>query len=63
MTNKWLYRNLDPVFAFAIGSAAAATRINREEKEKGKSTDQTIESLRARVGKMFGSGEGKGSAQ
>lgn len=28
-------RALDPVFALGIGLAAAATRIHREEKEKG----------------------------
>ncbi|KAK8039183.1 hypothetical protein PG993_007594 [Apiospora rasikravindrae] len=35
----------DPIFALAIGLGAAATRINREEKEKGKTTQQTIASL------------------
>jgi len=33
----------DPVFAAVIGLSAAATRINREEKELGRSTQQTID--------------------
>lgn len=33
----------DPIFAFFIGLSAAATRINREEKELGHSTEQTID--------------------
>lgn len=40
---------LDPVFAITIGVAAAGVRINREEKEKGKTTEQTIASLKRRV--------------
>ncbi|KAK2607464.1 hypothetical protein N8I77_006133 [Diaporthe amygdali] len=32
----------DPVFALFIGLSAAAMRINREEKEKGRSTSETI---------------------
>lgn len=32
----------DPIFALVIGLGAAATRINREEKEKGKTTQETI---------------------
>ncbi|KAK5660742.1 hypothetical protein OQA88_12108 [Cercophora sp. LCS_1] len=39
-------RVADPIFALAIGVAAAATRINREEKEKGRTTQETIESAR-----------------
>lgn len=31
----------DPFFAVFIGLSAAATRINREEKEKGRTTSQT----------------------
>lgn len=34
----------DPIFAVFIGLSAAATRINREEKEKGKATSETIDS-------------------
>jgi hypothetical protein len=33
----------DPIFAFFIGLSAAATRINREEKELGHSTKETID--------------------
>ena len=40
-----------------IGIAAAAVRINREEKEKGKTTQQTVESSRRRLRLAFGSGE------
>lgn len=32
----------DPIFALFIGLSAAATRINREEKDKGRSTSETI---------------------
>jgi len=39
-------RALDPIFAISIGLAAAATRINREEKEKGKATSETLESAK-----------------
>lgn len=33
----------DPIFALFIGLSAAATRINREEKELGHTTKQTID--------------------
>jgi hypothetical protein len=36
-------RVADPVFALFIGISAAATRINREEKELGRSTKETID--------------------
>ncbi|KAF2118656.1 hypothetical protein BDV96DRAFT_642840 [Lophiotrema nucula] len=42
-------RSLDPVFAIAIGVGAALTRINREEKEKGRSTPETLEALKRRM--------------
>lgn len=32
----------DPIFAAFIGLSAAATRINREEKELGRSTADTL---------------------
>lgn len=32
----------DPIFALFIGLSAAATRINREEKDKGRSTSETV---------------------
>jgi len=37
----------------SIGVAAAVVRINREEKEKGRSTQQTMDSLRRRTSKLF----------
>lgn len=36
-------RAVDPIFAVFIGLSAAATRINREEKEKGRTTSQTVD--------------------
>jgi hypothetical protein len=41
-------RRLDPIFAITIGLAAAFTRINREEKEKGRSTQESLDVLRRR---------------
>ncbi|KAK4130839.1 hypothetical protein BT67DRAFT_203059 [Trichocladium antarcticum] len=35
-------RAMDPLFAVFIGVSAAALRINREEKEKGRTTQETI---------------------
>lgn len=32
----------DPIFALFIGLSAAATRINREEKDKGRTTSETV---------------------
>lgn len=54
-------RSLDPVFAVFIGVSAAAMRINREEKEKGRSTQDSIDSLKRRTQLVFGSSEGKKS--
>lgn len=39
----------DPIFAVFIGLSAAATRINREEKEKGRTTTSTLEATRRHV--------------
>ncbi|KAK4143008.1 uncharacterized protein C8A04DRAFT_12782 [Dichotomopilus funicola] len=39
-------RAADPIFAVFIGVSAAALRINREEKEKGRTTQETIEAAR-----------------
>ncbi|KAF1926562.1 uncharacterized protein M421DRAFT_6838 [Didymella exigua CBS 183.55] len=39
---------LDPIFAISIGLAAAVTRINREEKEKDRSTQETIDVFKRR---------------
>ncbi|KAH7411646.1 hypothetical protein DE146DRAFT_750816 [Phaeosphaeria sp. MPI-PUGE-AT-0046c] len=41
-------KSLDPIFAISIGLAAAVTRINREEKEKGRSTAQSMDVLKRR---------------
>ncbi|KAI6801441.1 hypothetical protein KC363_g1343 [Hortaea werneckii] len=55
---------IDPIFATSIGVAAAVVRINREEKEKGRSTEQSIETLKRRVNMVMekSGGEGKGAA-
>lgn len=47
-------RGIDPFFALGVGMAAAAVRINREEKEKGKTTQQTVDSFQRRLGMAFG---------
>lgn len=39
-------RVADPMFAVVIGLGAAATRINREGKEKGRTTGQTVEAAK-----------------
>lgn len=39
----------DPIFALAIGLGAAAMRINREEKAKGKTTSEILEAGRRYV--------------
>lgn len=36
---------MDPIFAVSCGVIAAGVRINREEKEKGQTTQQTIDSF------------------
>ena len=41
----------------SIGISAAAVRINREEKEKGKSTAQTFESVKRRWALAMGGDE------
>ncbi len=43
-------RVADPIFAVFIGISAAATRINREQKEKGKTPQDTIDALKRYVG-------------
>ena len=35
-------RVADPIFAVFIGVSAAVTRINREQKEKGKTTQDSL---------------------
>jgi len=44
-----LCRTLDPIFAVSVGITAAVVRINREEKEKGKSFEESKASLRRRA--------------
>ncbi|ELR01723.1 hypothetical protein VC83_00953 [Pseudogymnoascus destructans] len=43
-------RTLDPIFALFIGLGAASMRINREEKELGRSTKETIDAGLRRIG-------------
>ncbi|KAI7189530.1 hypothetical protein D0869_05541 [Hortaea werneckii] len=40
---------IDPIFATSVGVAAAVVRINREEKEKGRTTEQSVETFKRRV--------------
>ncbi|EME85619.1 uncharacterized protein MYCFIDRAFT_52915 [Pseudocercospora fijiensis CIRAD86] len=47
-------RAIDPIFAVTVGITAAAVRINREEKEKGRSTEETIDALKRRTAMVFG---------
>ncbi|EME48133.1 hypothetical protein DOTSEDRAFT_42397 [Dothistroma septosporum NZE10] len=46
-------RIIDPIFAVSVGITAAVVRIHREEKEKGRTTDQTIDSLKRRTAALF----------
>ncbi|KAK5727628.1 hypothetical protein LTR17_012588 [Elasticomyces elasticus] len=46
-------RVIDPLYAVFIGAGAAAVRIRREEKEKGRSTSDSVESLKQRVQMLF----------
>lgn len=39
-------RVADPIFGVLIGLGAAATRINREEKDKGQTTQETLAAAR-----------------
>lgn len=48
----FLNRFFDPIFALSIGFTAAAVRINREEKEKGRTTEQTMEALKRRTSRL-----------
>ncbi|KAF1979206.1 hypothetical protein BU23DRAFT_447269, partial [Bimuria novae-zelandiae CBS 107.79] len=52
-------RRLDPIFAISIGLAAAATRIHREEREKGRGVGETLEVARRRFGIWWEGGQGK----
>jgi hypothetical protein len=44
---------IDPIFAVSVGAAAVVVRVSREEKEKGRTTEQTIESLKRRTAMLF----------
>ncbi|KAK4963170.1 hypothetical protein LTR10_000798 [Elasticomyces elasticus] len=46
-------RVIDPLYAVFIGAGAAAVRIRREEKEKGRNTSDSVESLKQRVQMLF----------
>ncbi|KAK3646553.1 hypothetical protein LTR56_000457 [Elasticomyces elasticus] len=46
-------RVIDPLYAVFIGAGAAAVRIRREEKEKGRNTSESVESLKQRVQMLF----------
>lgn len=46
----------------SVGIAAAVVRINREEKEQGKTTEQSIESLRRRIDLAWKGGQGAAPA-
>lgn len=47
-TNEW-NRGLDPIFAVSVGVAAAFVRIRREDKDKGRNMEQTLEVFKRRV--------------
>lgn len=46
-------RAVDPIFAVSVGVAAAAVRINREEKEKGRTTQESYSALKRRFNMLF----------
>ena len=60
-------RTLDPIFAVSVGITAAVVRINREEKEKGKSFEESKASLQRRAAlawkEVMGEEEGKGAVK
>lgn len=41
-------RSIDPIFAIGVGLAAALVRIRREENERGKTLQDTMNSVRHR---------------
>ncbi|KAK5133369.1 hypothetical protein LTR08_007803 [Meristemomyces frigidus] len=43
----------DPIFAMSVGIAAAVVRVNREEKEKGHSTQDILDTLKRRTSALF----------
>lgn len=54
------YRGIDPIFAVTCGIIAAGVRINREEKEKGRTTQETVGSFWRRWALVTGSGRAEG---
>lgn len=50
---RFSHRSLDPVFAVSIGVAAAVVRINKDEKAKGNSTEQIIDTLKRRLALLY----------
>lgn len=50
-------RTLDPIFALSVGITAAVVRINREEKAKGKTTQDIFDALKRRTALVFPGGE------
>ncbi|KAF2092941.1 hypothetical protein NA57DRAFT_81875 [Rhizodiscina lignyota] len=55
-------KTIDPIFAASIGVLAAANRVHREEKEKGRTAEQTVDVFKRRWGiaweEMFSKKEG-----
>ena len=52
----------DPIFAMSVGIAAAVVRVNREEKEKGHSTQQILDTLKRRASAAWEQGTGASPA-
>lgn len=51
MPNHWPFdRRLDPVLAIVTGLVAAGSRINREEREKGRNMSETVDVFKRRLG-------------
>ncbi|KAF2207010.1 hypothetical protein CERZMDRAFT_102858 [Cercospora zeae-maydis SCOH1-5] len=53
-TTYLISKAIDPIFAVSVGITAAVVRINREEKEKGRTTQQTLDALKRRTQLVFG---------
>jgi hypothetical protein len=58
---NWPYNHrwIDPFLSMGVGIAAAAVRINREEKAKGKTTSESYESLKRRINMLLEKDEQK----
>ncbi|TLS25928.1 hypothetical protein PpBr36_07185 [Pyricularia pennisetigena] len=55
-------RVADPIFAVFIGISAAVTRVKREEKEKGRTSAQTMDAFKRRLRYTVGMGSSQGSS-